>query len=123
MIKHKYTIVVLIILVPIFFVIQNNKWGKEKKISDRLIANGIKFSGIITDLKMSRNHEFGIIELRVIKSDTSKFLPSINERMFPYAINDSIAEAYDSVTYVLKKGDSVEVDYNEKVIKFFHKNE
>ncbi len=59
--KYKYGIPIIILLV-LNSVIQNKKREKEKKIYD-LISNDVKFSGVVTDLKVSGNHDFGVISI------------------------------------------------------------
>ena len=82
MFKYKYTIATLLLLVlPALFILIS-KWSKEKIKSDNLLTNNIKFSGEIVDLKVSRNHLFGIIKLQVDNTNTKVFLPS-DVNMYP----------------------------------------
>ncbi|RKS26192.1 hypothetical protein CLV94_1249 [Flavobacterium endophyticum] len=120
--KYKYSIVIIIVLLIIASIIQNKNSDKEKKVS-HLMSNNIKFSGIITDLKISKNHTFGVITLKINETNDKKFNPIINEKyLFPYAIKDSVAEIYTTVSDILKRGDSVKVDSDNKEVVFSNKN-
>lgn len=121
MFKYKYTIATLLLLVlPALFILIS-KWNKEKIKSDNLLINNIKFSGEIVDLKVSGNHLFGIIRLKVDSTNTKMFLPS-DVNMYPYRIKDSIAEIYHYVSHDLKKGIKVKVDSDKKIISFYDRD-
>lgn len=112
--KYKYSIpiIIIIILLIVNSIIQNKNWEKEKKIHD-LISNDIKFSGVITDLNISRNHDFGVITIKIKETNRKEFNPIINTKhILPYTIKDSAAEIYITVSSNLKKGDFVKVDSN-----------
>lgn len=119
MFKHKYTIVILLSLFLFTLFILINKWNKEKIKSDVLLTNNIKFSGEILDLKVSKNHLFGIIKLKVDNTNTKMFLPP-DTNMYPYKIKDSIAEVYHYISNDLKKGIRVEVNSNDRIISFYN---
>ncbi|TPD65397.1 hypothetical protein [Flavobacterium microcysteis] len=112
--KYKYIIPIIIILLIVNSIIQDKNWEKEKRIHD-LISNDIKFSGVITDLKISRNHDFGVITIKIKETNRKEFNPILNAKyLFPYAIKDSVAEIYITVSSNLKKGDFVKVDSNNE---------
>lgn len=112
--KYKYSIIIIIILVIISSISNSKKLEKERKTSN-LMSNNIEFSGIVTDIKISKNHDFGIITIRIDKTNSKKFNPIIDENhLFPYIIKDSTAEIYTVVSKNLKKGDSVRLSSNDK---------
>ena len=116
--KYKYSPIIIIVLLIIVSILNKNDWRKDKAIYDNLMSNNIKFSGIITDFKISKNHDFGIITLKIIESNSENFDPIIDDKLYPYAIRDSVAEIYGTVSYNLKKGDLVEVDSNSQEVVF-----
>jgi hypothetical protein len=122
MFKYKATkfiiLLSILIILPFFF----KFWHGEDLKSKKLLSNNITFTGVITDLKISRNHAFGVITLKVVKANTKMFLPTIEKDIYPYAIKDSVAEIYHYISPELKKGMSVELDSDKKNINFFDKN-
>lgn len=70
---------------------------KEEKKLDKLLDNGIVFSGKVIDTKISSNHCFGIAVIKVDSSNVKEYAKFSDEYLFPYRIKDSIAEIY---TYV-----------------------
>ncbi|OJX50119.1 MAG: hypothetical protein BGO88_05370 [Flavobacterium sp. 38-13] len=110
--KYKYSIPIIIILLIVNSIIQHKNREKEKKIYN-LIFNEIKFSGTITGLQVSKNHDFGIITIKIKETNCKEFNPIINTKhILPYTIKDSAAEIYITVSSNLKKGDFVKVDSN-----------
>lgn len=90
------------------------------------LNNNVVFEGIVTALKISNNHRFGIVTLHVAHHD----LPAFNQgsltngnMIFPYKIQNGIAEVYDLVPSGLSVGDSVYINSNERVIKYFYVKE
>lgn len=116
--KYKYSPIVIIVLLIIVSILNKNDWRKDKAISDRLMSNNIRFSGVISDLKPSINHTFGVITLKIKITNTQFFSPKTGTNLFPYAIRDSVAEIYSTISYNLKKGDLVAVDSNSQEVIF-----
>ena len=116
--KYKYSPIVIIVVLIIVSILNKNDWRKDKAISDSLMSNNIRFSGVISDLKPSKNHTFGVITLKIKTTNTQFFSPKRGTNLFPYAIKDSVAEIYTTVSYSLKKGDLVEVDSDSNEVTF-----
>lgn len=106
-------------VIKYFFKFQNEV---DEKNGIYLNSN-VVFGGIVTALKISNNHRFGIITLHVER----QYLPVFNQgsptngnMIFPYKIQNAIAEVYDLVPSGLSLGDSVYINSNERVIKYFY---
>lgn len=125
MFKYKSTPLVLLILISLFLIFIyfiNKSSNIEVKNSEELMKNNIEFSGTITNLNISNNHAFGIMQLKIDKTNKTKFNPIVNDKLFPYAINDSIAEIYHFIPLELKKGYKAIIKSNTKTISFYDKD-
>lgn len=94
----------------------------EVKGYDTLMKNNFHFEGIITKIQVSNNHAFGILQLKVTKSNINEYRPKLEDALFPYVIKDSIAEVYTGIYVGYKIGDKVIVDSNKIAIEFFEGN-
>ncbi|MFC4476493.1 hypothetical protein [Flavobacterium chungangensis] len=122
MFKYKSSpivIVVLLVLSSIFFAIYYKISKIEIEKDNKLLTNDIVFSGIITDLKVSKNHAFGILQLKIIKTNNYSFKPYLEGELYPYAIKDSVAEIYNYIPLSIKKGYKVQINSNKKTITFY----
>lgn len=121
MFKYKYTpiifIVFFIILAVVYFLS-----GKEIEKNNNLLNNNVKFSGIITNLNVSRNHAFGILQVKIIETNNSLFKCSLGDRIYPYSIKASIAEIYHYIPLEIKEGYKVLLNSNNKTISFYNGN-
>ncbi|WP_433833400.1 hypothetical protein [Flavobacterium anhuiense] len=122
MFKHKFSKYFFIISTLILSFILFNFWTNEASKSIKLLKNNIKINGNIIDLKISKNHSFGIITLKIAHTNTKTFMPFVNENLYPYAIKDSVAEIYHYISIDLKKGMKVELDSDTRNINFYDKN-
>ncbi|TDP58642.1 hypothetical protein [Flavobacterium dankookense] len=125
MFKYKSTPVILLILISLFFTFiyfVNKSSNVEVKKNKELMKNNIEFSGIITNINISNNHAFGIMQLKIDKTNKAKFNPIADDKLFPYAINDSIAEIYHFIPLELKKGYKAIIKSNSKIISFYDKD-
>ena len=121
MFKYRYTPLVLLMFIVLTFLLFVKKWNKDKLESDTLLTNNIEFEGEIIDLKVSDNHLFGIIKLKVDNTNTKIFLSS-DINIYPYRIKDSIAEVYNYISYDLRKGIRVKVNSNKRCVSFYNNN-
>ena len=101
-----------------FIVLKVSKMEIEKE--DELLKNDIVFSGIITNLNVSKNHAFGILQLRIIKANNHSFKQYQENKIFPYAIKNSTAEIYTHIAIPeIKKGYKVILNSNNKTITIY----
>lgn len=111
-------VIFVIVIAGIFYYL-----GYSYKASgyDDLFKNDIRFEGVITKIQVSNNHTFGILQIKLTKSDTTEYDPKLDGALFPYTIKDSIAEVY---TYIVEKkiGQRVVVNTNERIAEFFDGN-
>ena len=68
--------------------------SKESEKVDKLLDNGIIFSGIVIDTNVSSNGTFGIIRIKIDSSNVKEYSQLSDNYLFPYRIKDSIAEVY-----------------------------
>lgn len=115
----KYTRYIILTVIFIGIVIYFNRQSAiEKRISNNHLTNNIVFEGITTNLQRSNNHSFGVIELKVTKSNVKNF-DKISERgIYPYRIKGNLAELYCTISIERKVGDLVKVISNERTIYY-----
>ena len=123
MFKYKSSPIVMAILlgfVAVFVIIVYQSSKKEILQNDKTIKNNIVFSGIITNLNVSGNHAFGILQLKIIETNNNSFNFNTQNYIFPYKIKDSIAEIYTHISIPeIEKGYKVVVNSNNKTITVF----
>lgn len=123
MFKHKSSHIVMAILlgfvaIIVMVVYQSSK--KELQTNGKLITNNIAFSGVITNLNVSENHAFGILQLKILETNNNSYNFKAQNYIFPYQIKDSIAEIYTHIsTLEIKKGYRAVVNSNNKTITVF----
>ncbi|MDO5614807.1 MAG: hypothetical protein Q4G16_01360 [Cruoricaptor ignavus] len=88
------------------------------KESQIYLYNNVEFEGYVTNFERSNNHSFGIIQLKVIKSNTLDFDKKIETGIYPYKIKGDIAEIYCTVSVDRKKGDVVKVISNNETVYY-----
>jgi hypothetical protein len=101
-----------IILIALFIgmVLWLNKCDDEAiEQSQKVLHNGIKFSGEVINTKVSNNHAFGIIYLKLKSTNTTRFIKSAPKAEFPYRIDGDKAELYTTIGDGLAPGDSISV--------------
>lgn len=105
-----------------YFFLSHNEIEEKNGV---YLNNNVEFDGIVSELKVSNNHRFGIITLNITQHDLSVFNQGslTNKNMiFPYKIQNGIAEVYDLVPSGLSVGDSVYIN-SKRVIKYFYVKE
>lgn len=101
----------------------------EDKVDEKngiYLNNNVEFGGIVTDLKVSSNHDFGVITLKIAKSNLfifNQLSPANKTMLYPYRIQNGIAEIYHSVPGGMSVGDSVYLNSKELLIKYFYVKE
>ena len=125
MFKYKSTPIVLIILLSLFsiFIFFTYRFGAKETVKNNdLMKNNIVFSGIITNLNISNNHAFGIMTLKITETNNHLFKSSKGNEIYPYSINDSVAEVYHFIPLEIKKGYKAVVNSNDKIISIYDGN-
>ncbi|OPB73655.1 hypothetical protein [Elizabethkingia ursingii] len=88
------------------------------KESAEYLRNNVEFEGYVTGFEQSNNHAFGIIRLQLTKWNTQNFNREIKEGIFPYRIEEGVAELYCTVSVERKKGDIVNLISNKQTIYY-----
>ena len=97
--------------------------AKRHAESSKLLKNNFAFAGIITDIKISRNHNFGIVFLQLKSAPALKLSKSYPFKIkFPYLIVGNKAEVYTIISDGVKLGDSVRVESNEERVYYYDKS-
>src|SRR5690554_4651776 len=99
--KYRITLILLLILSGVFALFVS--WNNQKVTDDVLLTNDVEFSGKIIGLKVSNNHLFGIITVKIDSTNTQEFL-SLGTTAFPYQIKDSMTKIYHYTSSYLQKG-------------------
>lgn len=120
--ESKIVLPVLMGLVLIVTVLAYKSAQKDILRDDILIRNGIVISGIVVDYKISNNHDFGILQLKVTDSNSSSFNYKSDDFLYPYKIKDSVAEIYTHIS-TIQKGFKIALNSNEKTIKIYNDND
>lgn len=123
MFKYKSTPIILLIFLVIFsiyiaFVINLGK--TEVKNNSELMKNNIQFTGIITNIKISGNHAFGILQLKIVETNNHSFSSLLNDKLYPYAIKGDVAEIYHFIPLELKEGYKVVFNSNSETLKVYN---
>lgn len=92
--------------------------SKEYDQRDKLLDNGIVFSGTIVNTSISSNGTFGIAVIKLDSSNVKEYANFSNNYLFPYRIKDSIAEIYCYLSDD-SKGNRIKVVSNNRKIYFY----
>jgi len=115
----KYLRFIILITIFVCIVIYFNKQSSVEQIeSNNYLNNGIVFEGTVTRFKASNNHTFGIIQLKITKSNVKEFNKILKSGIYPYRIKGDLAELYCTVSIDRKLGDVVKVLSNESTIYY-----
>ncbi|MFC7346420.1 hypothetical protein ACFQO9_06840 [Chryseobacterium zhengzhouense] len=97
------------ILISLFIIIVisvNINGSEDAKNRDKVLNNNVIFKGYVIDYRVSNNHRFGIIQLKLTESSVNIFSDSLQNEIYPYKIFGDIAELYTTI------GD---LDYNDTI--------
>jgi len=100
-------------------VIYLKKTGTEEYAEkNKVLKNGVIFEGIVTDIKISRNHSFGILTLNIANSNVKNFSKKLEAGIYPYQIKDKQAEIYLPIFTERQIGDSVKLISDKEIIYY-----
>ena len=117
MLKFLRYVVLLGFLVAVV-IYYNRSSDVAMKKSSEYLHNNVEFEGYVTGFEQSDNHAFGVIHLKLTKSNTPEFNKIIKNGIYPYRIKGDIAELYCTVSKKKKKGDIVKLVSNEQTIYY-----
>jgi hypothetical protein len=92
---------------------------REDASQDKLLMNHVNLTGTITSYIKSNNHSFGIVKFKVIKSNEEEIDFSKSEFLFPYRIKKKYAEFYGYVPMEAKIGQTINLNSDERSVKFY----
>jgi hypothetical protein len=121
MLKYLWYIVLLGCFVAIIIYFNKSSDVAMKQSADYL-HNNVEFEGYVTGFEQSNNHAFGVIHLKLTKSNTQEFNKTLNKGIYPYRIKGDIAELYCTVSIERKKGDIVKLISNDETIYYNPEN-
>lgn len=114
----KKLLLMILILGLIIYIIFNIDLRKDAS-QDKLLMNHVNLIGTVTSYIKSNNHSFGIVKLKVIKSNKEQIDFSKSEFLFPYRIKGKYAEFYGYVPIELKIGQTISLNSDERSVKFY----
>lgn len=114
-IMMKFLLAIIVLVVIVWF---NRKSDVTTKYNEQL-TNKIKFSGIITYINTSANHNFSIIGIKLEDTNTAYFSDSIETLIAPFRIKDGYAEIYRTIPSHAEIGVKVVVDADKRKIGFY----
>ncbi|GJN58630.1 hypothetical protein ELAN_21850 [Elizabethkingia anophelis] len=101
----------------------NKRSDIAMKQSAEYLRNNVEFEGYVTGFEQSNNHAFGIIHLKLTKSNISEFNKIIDQGIYPYKIKDGMAELYTSIPEGLQKNDIYIINSNRHKYSFIDKTQ
>ncbi|SIT19092.1 hypothetical protein [Chryseobacterium gambrini] len=104
--------IILLALFVVFIIYYNKSSDVAMKQSEQYLKNNVEFEGYVTGFEQSNNHAFGVIHLKLTKSNVQKFNKTIKNNIYPYRIQGTIAELYTTIPDGLQKLDVYKVSSN-----------
>ncbi|WP_423735643.1 hypothetical protein [Chitinophaga caseinilytica] len=92
---------------------------KEFRKNDDALNSKVKFSGEIVYIKVSGNHAYGVLGIKVASSNVPVFVDSISDAIFPFKIVNDYAEFYGTIILAVKEGQQVTLDTEKRLIEIF----
>lgn len=115
--------IIIIAFFPTVFFYYNKSADVARKESAEYLQNNVKFEGYVTDFKQSNNHAFGVIYLKLTKSNTQQFNKILPKGIYPYKIKGDIAELYTTIPDGLQKSDIYIIISNAHEYRFIDKSD
>jgi hypothetical protein len=115
----KYIILLGFLVTVIIY--YNKSADAEMKQSADYLRNNVEFRGYVTGFEQSDNHAFGVIHLKLTKSNIREFNKTLKKGIYPYRIKGDIAELYTEIPDGLQKSDTYIVNSNTRTYSFTEK--
>lgn len=112
----RYAILFLGFIVMVIYITTNG--SKEYHEKNKVLNNGVVFEGIVTDIKISRNHSFGILTVNVFNSNVKEFSKKLRQGIYPYKIRGKDAEIYLPIFIQRQIGDSIKLVSDKQIIYY-----
>lgn len=115
----KYLRFIILFIAFVGIVIYLSKSGTKKSIEqNEFLNNGIVIEGVVTNIKRSDNHSFGILTLDIVHSNVDEFSSKLKEGIYPYQIRGKQAEIYLPIFIERNVGDSVKLISDKQIIYY-----
>lgn len=121
MLKYLKYIILLVFLVVLVIYYNKSSDAEMKQLAEYL-HNNVEFEGYVSGFEQSDNHAFGIIYLKLTKSNVQEFDKTLKRGIYTYKIKGNIAELYCTVSIERKKGDIVKLISNKETIYYNPQN-
>ncbi|CAI9679225.1 hypothetical protein HZQ11_00035 [Elizabethkingia anophelis] len=117
----KYLRFIVLFIIFIVIVMFLTKKGTGYAIErDKVLQNKIIVNGIVTNIKVSNNHNFGILTLNIVNSNIKEFKSQLSRGIYPYKIQGKVAEIYSYIPAGISKGDKVELNSDEQKCHYYY---
>lgn len=121
--KYLYLVILFIVFVSLLAYCYHSGEERMDK-SNQVMSNNLMIKGRILDIKISGNHNFGILLLKVDSANIRKFVDTqLQGGIYPYKIKNGRAEIYLNVPDGLQNGDEAIVDSDKKTVFYHYKAE
>ena len=96
----------------------------NRRIIEKPLRNHVAFTGQVLAFNISGNHSFGIIKIKVVKSNKSKVIVLYKNKniLFPYRIEGGYAEFYGYISLDIKINQTVKLNSDEKLMVFYDRD-
>ncbi|MFL9834100.1 hypothetical protein [Chryseobacterium terrae] len=107
----RFPILICLFIVMVICININSEENTNRR--NKVLNNNIEFTGYVTDLRVSNNHAFGIIQLKLTESSVNIFNDSLQSGIYPYKILGDVAEVYTTISGDLDYNDTISVKSKE----------
>lgn len=115
----KYLRFIILFIILIGVVIFLTRTGSQEYTEkNKLLKNGIIIEGVVTSIKRSHNHSFGILAINVTKSSVTEFSSQIPDGIYPYKIKGKYAEIYLPIYIQREIGDHIKLISDKEIIYY-----
>jgi len=110
--------IIIFVLFAGLVILLTQTGAKEYAEKNKVLRNGVTFEGVVTDIKRSNNHSFGILSVNISKSNVNDFSAKPEEGIYPYQIREKQAEIYLPVFVQREVGDSVKLISDQEIVYY-----
>ncbi|MGE8524956.1 hypothetical protein [Chryseobacterium rhizosphaerae] len=115
----KYLRFIILFIIFIGVVIFLTRTGtKEYTQKNKLLKNGITIEGVVTGIKRSHNHGFGILAINVTESNVTEFSSQLSDGIYPYKVKGKYAEIYLPIFIQREIGDHIKLISDKEIIYY-----
>lgn len=120
MLKY-WKVILVVLLFTVIIAWMRRREDRVENYSDELLNTNIVFSGRISSMKISSNHNFGVVFIDIDTSTIDAFHKILVNSIFPYRIAKKKGEIYTLIPDGITVGNKVGVESNKKTIYYYNK--